>query len=66
LKRYLLDTNSLIAAIRGHADAKKHLGRSDATALAFSSVVLGELHVGVEKGRLKAANRNALESLIAS
>jgi len=66
LKRYLLDTNILLAAIRGQADVKKHLRRIDATALALSSVVLGELQVGVENSRLKAGNRIALESLVAS
>jgi tRNA(fMet)-specific endonuclease VapC len=66
LKRYLLDTNILIAAMRGHADVRERLYQIDAPALALSSVVLGELLVGVEKSRPKARNRAALESIIAS
>lgn len=65
MTRYLLDSNILIAAMRGHADVKRGLYQIDSAAVALSSIVLGELLVGVGKSRLTAKSRAALESVTA-
>ena len=64
MKRYLLDTNILIAAIKGVEPVRARLERVDAAALVLSPIVLGELMLGVEKSRLKASNRGRLLKVV--
>jgi tRNA(fMet)-specific endonuclease VapC len=64
--RYLLDTNILIAAIKGVPAIRSRLEDVAARDIVLSPVVIGELQVGVEKSRMKAANRAALDGLITS
>lgn len=64
MPRYLLDTNILIAAIKGAPAIRSRLEGIEAQEIALSPVVLGELQLGVEKSRLKAANRLALDSMV--
>ena len=60
---YLLDTNILIAALRGDAQVKSHLETTPLDALRLSSIVLGELAFGVEKSRYGQRNRTRLNAL---
>lgn len=57
--RYLLDTNILIAAIKGEAKVREKLAIIPLSDLLLSPVVLGELQLGVEKSqhREKSATR---------
>lgn len=57
---YLLDTNILIAAIKGRSPLREKLENVDAASLLISPIVLGELLTGVEKSRYKSANRKRL------
>jgi tRNA(fMet)-specific endonuclease VapC len=59
--RYLLDTNILIAAIKGEAKVRDKLAIIPLSDLLLSPVVLGELQLGVEKSqhREKSAARLA-------
>ncbi|MEE4296678.1 MAG: PIN domain-containing protein [Wenzhouxiangella sp.] len=66
MARYLLDTNILIAAIKGVSAVRSRLAQLDAADLVLSPVVLGELMVGVEKSRLKESNRAVLQGLMTS
>jgi tRNA(fMet)-specific endonuclease VapC len=66
MARYLLDTNILIAAIKGFGPVRSKLEALAAGDIVLSPIVLGELTVGVEKSRLKDSNRAALEHLTAS
>ena len=61
--RYLLDTNIVIAAMKGHAAL---VGRLESTPLAnliLSPVVLGELEFGAEKSAHSERNRARLADL---
>lgn len=62
--RYLLDTNILIAAIKGDANVRIKLETLPITDLILSPVVLGELEHGVEKSRFKEKNAARLASLL--
>jgi len=66
LNRYLLDSNTLIAAIRGQAEVRKRLQQIDAAALALSSIVLGELLVRVGKSQVKTRSQAALEAVVSN
>ena len=60
---FLLDTNILVAAIKGHpavVEALRSLAPAD---LLLSSVVLGELESGVNKSALQDRNRLKLLAL---
>ena len=46
---YLLDTNTIIYAYRGHAPCRQQLARTERGQLYFSAVVLFELEVGLCK-----------------
>ena len=59
--RYLLDTNILIAAIKGVESIKRRLERTPSEDIILSPIVLGELHLGVEKSQFKEKNAVALE-----
>nr|UOZ97486.1 Ribonuclease VapC2 [Cupriavidus sp.] len=59
--RYLLDTNVWIAAIKGVESVKERLERTPSTDIVLSPIVLGELHLGVEKSQLKKKNAVAVD-----
>jgi tRNA(fMet)-specific endonuclease VapC len=54
---YLLDTNILIAAIKGQPDVAEKLAGIAASDILLSSIVLGELEFGVEKSAYPERNR---------
>jgi len=64
VSHYLLDTNILIAAIKGHRPVRKKLERVDASTILISPIVLGELLTGVEKSRHKSTNRQRLLDIL--
>jgi len=57
---YLLDTNMLIAAIKGRAPVREKLEAIDASRLLISPIVLGELLTGVEKSQHRSSSRERL------
>ena len=59
--RYLLDTNIWIAAIKGVKPVRERLERTLSDDIVLSPIVLGELHLGVEKSQFKKKNAVALE-----
>lgn len=61
--RYLLDTNILIAALKGEPSVRFQLENLPLTQLLLSSIVLGELEFGAEKSAWAARNRQRLEQL---
>lgn len=63
-QRYLLDTNIIIAAMRGHAEIRRQLEQTPLSRLVLSPVVLGELEFGAEKSRYAERNRARLDELM--
>jgi len=63
-ERYLLDTNILIAALKGHPSVREHLETVPLAGLLLSSIVLGELEFGVEKSAHAERNRQRLAELV--
>jgi len=61
--RYLLDTNILIAALKGAPGVRQQLEHTPLNALLLSTVVLGELEFGAEKSAWAARNRQRLNEL---
>lgn len=61
--RYLLDTNIIIAAMKGHAAVRQRLETTPLSALLLSPVVLGELEFGAEKSAQPERNRARLAEL---
>lgn len=61
--RYLLDTNIVIAAMKGHATVRMRLENTPLSALILSPVVLGELEFGAEKSAHSERNRARLSEL---
>jgi tRNA(fMet)-specific endonuclease VapC len=64
--RYLLDTNILIAAMKGHEAVRKRLESTPVSELVLSPVVLGELELGVAKSQHKAKNAARLAHVAAN
>lgn len=60
---YLLDTNIVIAAMKGHAEARQRLESVPLSALRLSAIVLGELQFGAEKSAQGDRNRARLATL---
>ena len=60
---YLLDTNILIAALKGQAAVKQRLETLPLDSIRLSTVVLGELEFGAEKSAYCERNRARLASL---
>lgn len=60
---YLLDTNILIAAMKGHPTVRQHLENTPLEAIRLSTIVLGELAFGVEKSAYAERNQARLETL---
>ncbi|MDP2809890.1 MAG: type II toxin-antitoxin system VapC family toxin [Rhodocyclaceae bacterium] len=61
--RYLLDTNIIIAALKGRGEVVARLERTPAADLLLSIVVLGELEFGAEKSAQTERNRTRLAEL---
>lgn len=61
--RYLLDTNILIAAMKGLPAVRAHLETTPLSQLVLSPVVLGELELGVAKSRQQEKNAARLASV---
>ena len=62
-KRYLLDTNIVIAGIRGHKGVLSHFDKIEPGRLVLSSIVVGELLTGVEKSDRPEQSRRAFEGI---
>lgn len=60
---YLLDTNILIAALKGHPAVRARLESTPLDSLLLSAVVLGELEFGAGKSAYAERNRNRLAEL---
>ncbi|WP_376696869.1 PIN domain-containing protein [Wenzhouxiangella sp. EGI_FJ10305] len=60
MAQYLLDTNILIAAVKGWRPVRDRLKTVDASSILISPIVLGELLTGVEKSQHRASNRERL------
>ncbi len=63
---YLLDSNILIYAQRGHAGVLGRMRAAGQDQIVLSSVVVAELAFGVEKSLHKERNKAALQSLLSS
>lgn len=61
--RYLLDTNILIAALKGESAVRLRLETLPLPDLLLSTIVLGELEFGAEKSAWAARNRQRLTEL---
>lgn len=62
--RYLLDTNILIAALKGRPSVRQKLETTPLSDLLLSSIVLGELEFGAEKSAFAERNRARLAQLV--
>ena len=62
--RYLLDTNILIAAMKGVENVRAKLAVTPLSGLLLSPIVLGELQLGVEKSQHRQKNAARLASLV--
>jgi tRNA(fMet)-specific endonuclease VapC len=61
---YLLDTNILIAALKGRLEVRKRLNSLPLSAMRLSAIVLGELEFGAEKSAHGERNRIRLTALV--
>lgn len=61
---WLLDTNILIAAVKGVPSVRAHLEKVRAVDVLLSPIVLGELELGAEKSAFPDHNRVTLQTLI--
>jgi tRNA(fMet)-specific endonuclease VapC len=60
---YLLDTNVIIAAMKGQAEVRARLERTPLASLVLSPIVLGELEFGAEKSAYRQRNFERLAEL---
>ncbi|RWI89967.1 MAG: type II toxin-antitoxin system VapC family toxin [Mesorhizobium sp.] len=60
---YLLDTNILIAAMKGRPEVRKQLEAQQISAIRLSAIVMGELEFGAEKSAYGDRNRARLATL---
>ena len=60
---YLLDTNAVIAIMKGDADLLARLKRHRPQDFALSAIVVHELYYGAEKSQRKADNLARIEAL---
>jgi tRNA(fMet)-specific endonuclease VapC len=63
-KLYLLDTNILIAAMKGRAEVQQQLDTLPLSAIRLSAIVVGELEFGAEKSKHGERNRARLATLV--
>lgn len=61
--RYLLDTNSIIAILKGHAQFLKRLRQHQPQDVAVSAIVAHELFYGAYKGQRTAENLTRIDAL---
>jgi tRNA(fMet)-specific endonuclease VapC len=61
---YLLDTNILIAALKGRPEVRSRLESLPLSAMRLSAIVLGELEFGAEKSAHRERNRTRLATLV--
>ncbi|WP_245502022.1 PIN domain-containing protein, partial [Mesorhizobium sp. M2A.F.Ca.ET.039.01.1.1] len=59
----LLDTNILIAAMKGRPEVRKRLEAQQISAIRLSAIVMGELEFGAEKSAYGDRNRARLATL---
>ena len=62
--RYLLDTNTCIAAMRNHPKVVSRLAATAPADCAISTIVIFELYTGVEKSAQPVKERAKVETLI--
>jgi len=62
--RYLLDTNIIIAAMKGDARVRARLETTPLSEIVLSPVVLGELEHGVEKSQQQEKNSARLARIV--
>lgn len=62
--RYLLDTNILIAALKGRPEVQQRLESVPLSSMRLSAIVLGELEFGAEKSQHSERNRARLVTLV--
>jgi tRNA(fMet)-specific endonuclease VapC len=60
---YLIDTNIVIAAMKGHEEVRQRLEAEELSAIRLSAIVLGELEFGAEKSAYGERNRARLATL---
>ena len=60
---YLLDTNIVIAAMKGVPEVRLRLESTPLSQIILSGIVLGELELGAEKSQHPTRNRSRLEEL---
>ena len=63
MKKYLLDTNILIAALKGHPLVCQHLETLKPSQIFLSSIVLGELVLGAENSQQRQKNLAKLKKI---
>jgi len=63
--RYLMDTNTFIAAMKGVATVRDKLEHTPLSDLVLSPVVLGELELGIEKSAHREKNAARLAGVVA-
>lgn len=61
---WLLDTNIIIAAVKGTPSVRAHLQKVQAVDVLLSPIVLGELELGAEKSAYPERNRARLQTVI--
>jgi tRNA(fMet)-specific endonuclease VapC len=61
---YLLDTNILIAALKGQMEVRARLESMPLSAIRLSAIALGELEFGAEKSAHSERNRARLATLV--
>lgn len=61
--RYLLDTNTVIAAMKGRPEVRERLEHIPLSSLILSPIVLGELEFGAEKSSDPERNHSRLAEL---
>ncbi|UWU16031.1 PIN domain-containing protein [Rhizobium sullae] len=60
---YLIDTNIVIAALKGREEVRQRLESEELSAIRLSAIVLGELEFGAEKSEYGERNRARLATL---
>lgn len=61
---YILDTNIIVAALKGRDEVRRRLEAVAAESIRLSSIVLGELEFGAEKSAYGDRNRSQLAALV--
>ena len=65
MKKYLLDTNIFIAALKGHPLVCQHLETLKPSQIFLSSIVLGELVLGAKKSQQIQRNLVKVDKIVA-